>query len=170
MSVVIDTNVLIAANGRNCEQATPACQLACIRSLRQAETQSLLIIDDGFHILKQYQKEVSPTGQPGVGDAFLKWVLTNRQNPERCQQVHITPTEDGSFEEFPKTPELRSFDRDEHKFVAVALTHRDRPPILNAVDSDWLHFQSALAAAGVTVKQLCPTTLKANKPERKTGS
>jgi hypothetical protein len=160
MPVVIDTNVLIAANGRDCEQATPACQLACIQSLRNTQTQDFLVIDDGFHILKQYQKEVSPTGQPGVGDAFLKWVLTNQGNPQRCQQVHITPTADDNFKEFPDSPGLRSFDKDERKFVAVALTHPDRPPVLNAVDSDWLHFQTALTDAGVTVQQLCPETLK----------
>ncbi len=160
MPVVVDTNVLIVANGRDCPQATPACQLTCIQHLRHTQTHDLLVIDDSFHILREYQRKVSPTGQPGVGDAFLKWVLTNQANPFRCQQVTITPTASGSFQEFPDAPDLKGFDPSDHKFVATALSHRDRLPILNAVDSDWQQFGIALAAAGITVRQLCPETLK----------
>ncbi len=160
MTIVIDTNVLIAANGRDCPQSTPACRLICIQQLRQTQTQDVLVIDDGFHILREYQRKISPTGQPGVGDAFLKWVLTNQGNPTRCQQVRITPTTSGSFQEFPDTPDLKGFDPSDHKFVATALSHPDTPPIINALDSDWQQFGSALTAAGVTVRQLCPEALK----------
>lgn len=77
MPLVIDTNVLIAANGQNCPQVTPACQLMCVQQLRHVQIHDVLVIDDSFNILREYQRQVSPTGQPGVGDAFLKWVLTN---------------------------------------------------------------------------------------------
>lgn len=158
--VVIDTNVLIAANGRDCPQATPACRLACAQQLQHTQTQAILVLDDRFYILKEYQNKVSPTGQPGVGDAFLKWILTNRTNPHHCHQVSITPTPDGSFKEFPPNPDLQGFDPSDHKFVATALSHPARPAICNAVDSDWKQFELALAAAGVKVEQLCPQTLK----------
>ncbi|WP_008311810.1 hypothetical protein [Leptolyngbya sp. PCC 6406] len=118
------------------------------------------MIDDRFHILKEYQNKVSPSGQPGVGDAFLKWILTHRGNPNHCHQVSITPTPNGSFKEFPSSPDLQGFDLSDHKFVATALSHPDRPAIFNAVDSDWKQFGPALAAAGVKVKQLCPQILK----------
>lgn len=161
MPVVIDTNVLIAANGRDCPQATLACRLACTKQLQQTRTKDILVIDSDWHIISQYKKQVSQSGQPGVGDAFLKWVLTNRNNLRRCVQVQITPTADGSsFAEFPMTPELESFDRDEHKFVAAALVHPDTPPIYNAVDSDWKIYFDALTAAGVKIVQLCPEALK----------
>jgi hypothetical protein len=164
MPVVIDTNVLVAANGRDCPQATPACQLACIQQLRHTQAQDVLVIDDRFLILLEYQHKVSPSGQPGVGDAFLKWVLTNQGNPSHCQQVSITPTAFGSFEEFPAdVPALQDFDPSDHKFVAVSRKHPEHPPILNAVDSDWLHHATALSEAGVTVQQLCPDTLKTSK-------
>lgn len=161
MSVVIDTNVLIVANQQDCPQADAACQDTCIDYLNDhIKSEHVLVIDNGFHILGEYCNKVSPTGEPGVGDAFLKWALTNQGNPSRCQQVQITPTPGGSFEEFPDLSGLAGFDPSDHKFVAVALTHPDRPPVLNAVDSDWLHFQAALIDAGVTVQQLCPETLK----------
>jgi hypothetical protein len=160
MPVVIDTNVLIAANGRDCPQSTSACQLTCSQQLRHTQTQDVLVIDDGFHSLGEYLREVSPTGQPGVGDAFLKWVVTNPGNSAHYQQIHITPTASGSFQEFPDTPDLKGFDPSDHKFIATTLSHPETSPILNAVDSDWQHYDSALAAAGVTVHQLCPDTPK----------
>ncbi len=159
MPVVVDTNVLVAANGRNCPQATPACRLACAQKLRHIRDHEVLVIDN-THILNEYIKNASLSGKPSVGDAFLKWVFSNQGNPARCQLVTINGTPDGSFEEFPKSPDLAGFDLSDHKFVATALTHPEQPPILNAVDSDWKQFGSALAAAGVTVVQLCPGTLK----------
>lgn len=156
MPVVVDTNVLIAANGRDCPQSTPACQLTCIQRLNTIRQQDTIVIDNRWRILREYQYKVSPTGQPGVGDAFLKWVLTNQGNPAHCQQVAIIETSEGSFQEFPNTPALQGFDPSDHKFVAVALTHPAHPPILNAVDSDWQIFAAALTEAGVSVQQLCP--------------
>ena len=160
MPVVVDTNVLIAANGRDCPQATPECRLVCAHQLQSIQQKDILVIDNAWQIIKEYTQKVNQSGQPGVGDAFLRWVLTNHRNPARCHQVSITPTTEGSYEEFPVSPDLKGFDPSDHKFVATALTHPDTPPILNAVDSDWQQFEKALSAAGVTVQQLCPDTLK----------
>jgi hypothetical protein len=156
MYSIVDTNVLIVANGRDCPQASPECVLACVRRLRDIEQHGTLVLDDGWHIIGEYKHKVSQTGQPGLGDAFLKWVLTNQSNPQRIEKVSITPIEDEGFAEFPNTPGLEKFDRSDRKFVAVALTHPQKPPICDAVDSDWRNFHEALVQAGVTVEFLCP--------------
>lgn len=156
MHKVVDTNVLITANGRDCPQASPQCILNCARELQKIQVQHVLVLDNGWHILNEYKHKVNPSGQPGVGDAFLKWVITNQYNPQCCEQVPITPIGDDNFAEFPKTPELQKFDRSDRKFVAVALTHPAKPPIYNAVDSDWREFQEHLTQAGVSVEFLCP--------------
>jgi hypothetical protein len=57
---------------------------------------------------------------------------------------------------FPEDESLSKFDLSDRKFVAVALVHPEHPPILNASDSDWSHFKTALAAYGVQVEFLCP--------------
>ena len=120
-----------------------------------------IVLDDGYLILSEYQARLRSEGQPGEGDAFLKWVLTNRANPERCDHVHINPTEDGnSFAEFPDDLGLRDFDRSDRKFVAAARAHPDSPPILNAVDTDWWLFRAALARNGVEVEFLCPRDVR----------
>jgi hypothetical protein len=122
MHRVVDTNVLIVANGRDCPQASRECILACVRRLRDIEQHGTLVIDDEWLIIGEYKHKVSQTGEPGVGDAFLKWVLTNQSKLQCVEKVSITPTGDDAFAEFPRTPSLENFDRSDRKFVAVALT------------------------------------------------
>lgn len=89
------------------------------------------------------------------GSLFLKWVLTNWTNADRVELIGLTPQGD-SFEEFPASADLTGFHNDDQKFVAVAMKHPDRPPILNATDSDWWDYRKALERHGVVVEFLCP--------------
>ena len=128
-----------------------------MRRLEGIKATGKIVLDDGYLILSEYRAQLRSEGQPGEGDAFLKWVLTNQANPQKCDQVHVNPTEDGnSFAEFPDVPELRAFDRSDRKFVAAARAHPDSPPILNAVDTDWWVSRAALERHGVHVEFLCP--------------
>jgi hypothetical protein len=156
MRAIIDTNVLIAANGRDCPQVTPQCRLNSSQYLRNFQVQGIIVIDNRWLILNEYKHKVNQTGQPGIGDAFLKWVLTNQANFKRCEQIVINPLKDSSFVEFPDDPELEKFDQSDRKFVAVALATPDRPPIVNAVDSDWLEFYEPLVKNGIKIQFLCP--------------
>lgn len=157
--VIVDTNVAITANG-HARQAGPACQLACINALRTIQAQRRVSMDQSGLILQEYRRHLSPNGQPGLGDAFFKWLWNNQANPQVCVPVPITPTSDGrDFAEFPDDAALALFDPSDRKFVAVARAHPDRPPIFNAVDTDWLHYQDALAAHGVRVEHVCPDDL-----------
>ena len=143
---------------RRAEQASQQCILACTQRLHDiAAGHDVLVLDDGWHILREYQNHLRSDGQPGPGDAFLKWVLTNRANPERCELVHITPAVDlGGFAEFPTDPALEGFDPADHKFVAVAVAHHEHPPILNAVDAGWWLYRHVLNNHGIQVVFVCP--------------
>lgn len=164
MHVIVDTNVLIVANHKS-PQASPQCVLACVRQLQQIQKQDILVLDNLWLIIKEYKANVSDKGQPGVGDAFLKWILTNLKNSKHCQLVSITALDSNysNFQEFPQDPALEKFDLSDRKFVAVALTHPDKPPIFNAVDSDWKIFESVLLKFGVKVEFLCPEVLATYK-------
>lgn len=159
MPFIIDTNVPIVANNRIFAQATPACVLDCIKKLQDIMTHHTVVIDDQWRILREYGHKINPSGQPGVGDAFYKWLLQNQANPRHCQRVHITPLTDShdnnDFAEFPHDPELANFDRSDRKFVSVALAHPDKPPIVNAMDSDWQYYQHRLAQHGLKIEFLC---------------
>ncbi|MEK6286252.1 MAG: hypothetical protein AABO57_10965 [Acidobacteriota bacterium] len=157
-ALVVDTNVAVVANSGS-RQASDTCFLVCVERLgRITSDEDKLVLDDMWRIIKEYQNNLQPSGkQPGIGEAFLKWVLTNRENPQRCDLIRINQmgNDDTEFVEFPDSPELDGFDRSDRKFVAVALSHPDNPTILQAVDSKWWPFRHSLQASGVSVEFIC---------------
>ncbi|GAB4147581.1 MAG: hypothetical protein Fur0021_06610 [Candidatus Promineifilaceae bacterium] len=159
MKVIVDTNVAVVANQRDTTAAL-LCVATCARRLQVITREHILVLDQGWHILNEYKQNLRPEGQPGVGDAFFKWVLTNWANPAHCERVHITLNpereDDADFVEFPDDPRLAGFDRSDRKFVAVARSHAEHPPILNAVDTDWRDYFDVLAEHQVTIEFLCP--------------
>lgn len=153
----MDTNVAVVANGREWHAAS-RCVIKCLDELKKIQTGRRLLLDDAGFILQEYLKQ-KPHGSPqGPGDAFLVWVYDNQANPEHVEVIPVTPLpcESRGFREFPDDSELRTFDRDDRKFVAVALASGVKPPILNASDTDWWIHRVALTRNGVRVKFLCP--------------
>jgi hypothetical protein len=151
----LDTNVAVVANGR-ASQASNSCVSTCITALLDLRESHRVLVDERGLILDEYRRSLSPSGQPGPGDAFFKWLWDNQGNPDHCRQVDITPTGDArGFEEFPDDPGLATFDRSDRKFVAVAIASVERPPILNASDTDWWNHRDALSRHGVTIRFLC---------------
>lgn len=154
---VVDTNVLITANGQG-QQVPTSCTEACIDVLLEVQTAQRLAVDQDGEILAEYAVYCSYSGQPGVGDQFFLWAHQSQYTA--CHRVPLTPHEDRVYKEFPATSELAKFDRSDRKFVATALGCNPVAEILNATDSDYCHCASALEAAGVEVTELCVECLK----------
>jgi len=155
-AVVIDTNVFVVANGKH-DKAGTKCERACINALRAAR-RKIILLDDSYEIFDEYRRNVAGSGQPGIGDAFFKWLWYNQANPDHCRLIAITPVagSEVDYAEFPSDSDLKAFDVDDRKFVAVALASKMKPAILNASDTDWWNFRECLARNGVKVKFLCP--------------
>ena len=163
---VVDTNVPIVANRKS--DMSLDCALACVRALHEIMVSGRIALDSGRIIIGQYMSHLLASGQPGVGDKFLKWVLTHQANPARCVSVPVTPKagDPPSFEEFPNHPGLVGFDVADRIFVAVSAADPDRPPILQASDSKWWGWKNALEQCGVRVDFLCPEELAAKYREK----
>ena len=161
MKAVVDTNVPVVANGKS-DQASPECVSACVRQIRKLTISGKLILDDQWLIIREYTAQLQSHGQPGVGDAFLKWVLSNWQNPKHCELVHITPKNSTKtdFAEFPSDLSLDGFDPADKKFVAVAAKHEEHPPIWQAVDAKWWNFRNELSDAGIAIEFLCENDIQ----------
>jgi hypothetical protein len=155
MPAVVDTNVPVLAN----ERAPDAiqCAAACASALHEITRTGLLVIDEGGLIFGEYKTYLSFAGQPGAGDYFFKWLSDNRYKPDRVAQVALAedPARPGEFSAFPAAAELAAFDPSDRKFVAAVLTHPERPPVLNATDSDWWDYREVLRPHGVTVRFVC---------------
>ena len=148
---VVDTNVAIAANGRE-THADNRCQLACVEKLESVVAQDVVAIDDGRAILAEYGTYLRPAGMPGTGDMFYKHILNFLHQSDRVRMVTVTPSEDlgRGFEELPEN----AFDPSDRKFLAVAVVAN--AVVLNATDSDWDEHEALMDKLGVEVSQLCP--------------
>lgn len=155
MRAVVDTNVLLVANGDHAD-VSEDCISECVRRLRSLQTSGTVVIDDAFRILGEYLNKNKPNAQKGAGNVFLKWLLQNSANVQRVHTVSLTERSPDCYAEFPDSVLEPSFDAPDRKFAAVAHAHPDRPPVWQAADCKWLDWWPALGAKGVQVEFLCP--------------
>lgn len=154
MRAVVDTNIAIAANGRD-THASFECQLACIEFLQELhspKTQHQVFLDDRDLILEEYRTYLYHHGEPGVGDRFYKFLHDNIYMGIKVQRVCITPLDDETrgFNELPPN----TIDKSDRKFLAAAKVAN--ATIFNALDTDWHNHAAFIEVQGVTVEQLCP--------------
>jgi hypothetical protein len=153
MKAVIDTNVLLVANGQH-PDASDDCVAECVKRLQAMQQSGITVIDDGFRILGEYKHKTCLNPPKGVGDVFLKWLLRHLATT-RVEQVTLNERAKDTFAEFPD-PELEPlFDAPDRKFAAVAYAHDDKPEIWQAADCKWIDWWPALRTKGVEVKFLC---------------
>lgn len=172
MTEIVDTNVILVAN-RQHQDVSNDCILACMTRLEQIMKGGRIAIDDGFHVLNEYQNKTSPQVGKRAGDLFVKWALQNHANPSRCDRVPLVEHPIRGFDSFPDDPRLANFDPPDRKFVAVSAAHSDRPPIAQATDSKWLGWEMALHHHGISVVFICPKDINrfnTGKKNRKSKS
>src|SRR5690554_1628704 len=155
LKAVIDTNVLLVANQQH-EDISLECVAACIERLQSIQNSGVVVLDDNFYILSEYQNKTRLNPPKGVGDVFLKWLLRHLGNPERVEMVSVTPTDRQCFVEFPDAELQTEFDPPDRVFPAVANAHPDKPPIWQAADCKWLNWWPALQEKHIQVEFLCP--------------
>lgn len=166
-AVIIDTNVLVVANGKAAApQAKKKCVILCRARLAEILRESeKILLDDKKRIIQEYKNNLNAKGR-GHGDRFwqelvrIMWRQGGEQ--EKVIRVRITPLAGNGtdFEEFPNDDaSLKNFHKKDRKFVAVALAYQrnngQEAPILKAEDSGWEEFQEALAVHGVQVDSIC---------------
>lgn len=154
MKVVIDTNVAIAANGRK-THACNKCQLACIEfleSLTSVSGRRKIYLDDLDLLLNEYKPHLNFHGQPGIGDAFYKFLHDHKYSGKKISLVSITPNNDNGtgFDELP----ANSIDPSDRKILAISVVGSAK--IVNALDNDWHEKREFIAGLGIDVIQLCP--------------
>ena len=151
---VVDTNVILVANGAH-EDVSPECVINCVNRLQQLMRHGSIAIDDGHRIVGEYQNKTNHKHGKGVGDVFLKWVLSRLGDAQRVHQVPLTEVFKDQFLEFPVPSLEQEFDQPDRKFAAVANAHPQKPPIWQAADCKWLDWWPALRAQGIQVEFLC---------------
>jgi hypothetical protein len=154
MKAVIDTNVLLVANGQH-PDVSEDCVMECVTRLQSMQRAGIVVIDDGHRLLGEYLHKTSLNPPKGVGDIFLKWLL-RQAGTAQVEQVTLNESAQDRFAEFPDPALEPLFDAPDRKFAAVANAHPDKPTIWQATDCKWLDWWHALQAKGIKVDFLCP--------------
>ena len=159
---VIDTNVPATANKTLSPETISDDMIDCVETCLEAITHitknGRLVLDEGDEIFNEYRAHLSLSGQPGLGDEFMKWVHDNCWT-EKVERVKITKT-GNSYKEFPTNSNLSGFDPSDKKFIAIANAHPEKPPILQATDSKWWGYCDALKNVEIEVQFLCCDYIK----------
>ncbi len=168
---VVDTNVAkttnLATKPDPASDVPDECVVACINAIKHVIKKKGLVIDAGDEIFNEYHHQLSMSGQPGMGDSFMKWVHNHRWSLPDSQRVEITK-KDESYDEFPVHGGLTSFDDSDRKFVATSNAHSDKPNILQATDSKWWGWKDALSECGITIQFMCECYIQ-TKYQKKMG-
>lgn len=136
-------------------EVSEECIIACVKRLTQLMNSGVLVVDDAYRILNEYQKRTAPRKAKGVGDVFVKWALSHVNQSNRVHQVTLTEGEPDRYAEFPDAALEPKFDPPDRKFAAVSHAHPDKPPVWQATDCKWLDWWPALRACGIEVHFLC---------------
>lgn len=166
---IVDTNVPLTAI--TTEETIPAvCRRACVKIIgRILAGDILVVLDDQNEALREYRQQMYPDPNPSAGLAsqFLMYLFNYQYDLNRVRRVPIQKLEDGSYDPFPDDDELRTFDPSDRKWVAIAISFEnetsDKAAIVNATDSDWLHFEHTLQRLGIKIEFLCKDILKAKE-------
>ncbi len=149
---VVDTNVLVAANGRALH-VEAACQLQSVDELARITREEVVCVDDKGLILREYERRTGQTGQAMPGTVFYKHVWQKMGDSDRVRLIPVDPIDpEGRDFRHPVLP--RNNLKKDAKFLAVAL--KADATIVNAADSDWAEHRELTGRLGVDVRQLCP--------------
>lgn len=160
--VVVDTNVLAVAEGLN-ENASTECRSACVRLAGQIASGAVVVAVDspatGEMVFKEYLDRLSKSPLDGIGKKLVVSLYHRRFDPSVCQIVSTAPCDDDEtdFDDVPHA--LRDFDRDDHKWIAVALASPQHTAVFQALDGEWWERRADLLANGVEVQFLCASDL-----------
>ncbi|MFM8901420.1 MAG: hypothetical protein ACKOF9_15950 [Burkholderiales bacterium] len=119
----------------------------------------ILVVDDCYRILSEYQNKTSPRNSKKPGDLFIKWALRHAANAAHVNQVHVNETAENWYLEFPDLQLQERFDPSDRVFAAVAHADPQKPPIWQATDSKWRNWQQQLSAYGIEVDFLCASDI-----------
>ncbi|WP_288496630.1 hypothetical protein [uncultured Stenotrophomonas sp.] len=155
VEVVVDTNVLLVAEGKH-PDVSEECVLACVSRLQKIMQAEIVVVDDGYRVLGEYQNKLNSRVGKGVGTVFLKWLLQRQANVNHVVQVNVNEYEKDRYVEFPAPGIEANFDPPDRRFPAISNAHPAKPAILQAADCKWLRWWPELQEAGISVRFLCP--------------
>lgn len=157
---VVDTNVLVAANGRDTHVEID-CQRRCMEELARLAAQEVVCVDDKGLIMGEYERRVAASQQAGPGTVFFKEVWKQMGDSNKVRLIPVKPRDDEGRDFTDPVLPPNNLKKDA-KFLAVAV--KAGATIVNAADSDWAEHRELTDRLRIDVRQLCPE--HATRPEK----
>jgi len=155
MKCIVDTNVPVKAS---CNPATCAVNElemvnACIDFIHMLikNPDSKIVLDMDREIIREYEHNVEKTD---MGKQFFNWLYTYIKQMDIINDMIKLEKIDDEYCAFPDDKELEDFDLADRKFVALARSHSENPPIIEAADGKWLQFVETLKKYNIEIKFL----------------
>lgn len=148
MSQVIDTNVPLVAKQN--EGRPPDLIAACETLLAHILERRLPVVTDADgEIVEEYMHQLSLSGQPSLGDAFVRYVHDHRFTWDDSMRPDILPHPEHANSYAVLNGDDSEIDPSDRKFVAAAKV--TGAPVVQATDTKWLDWGPVLSRHGVTV-------------------
>ena len=156
-SIVIDTNVWAAA-GKSIVDVETIEEADCIESCtdwiqRFLKSNSKVLVDAAGKVIDEYQRYI---GQGRFPESKLSQLYSELWGKIEFKDIQF---DDSGYAVLPQN--IRFHDREDRKFVALALTTDPYAPIYNSMDTDWEKEKDQLAECGLTIIELCPNYIQA---------
>ena len=155
---IVDTNVFIAANGM-ADQLNEADIDKCRLFVCSLFEDTVVSVDMRGEIFEEYFSHMNRSGQPGIGDAFVKHLWDRQCDKNVCEMVNVIKNKDGMYEHILEKGGLLQFDKSDLKFIAVYFGSQNKVVICNACDSDWENNRELLQEYQINVMELLKPTL-----------
>ena len=164
---IIDTNVIRKAGDTDYAAMThleALCAQCCQNFVKSFidSVESRIVLDIDYEILKEYQRNIPypPQGQPTIATSFMRKLLRNLEKIPPENWIDTQKTGENQYGTFPSDKRLSDFDPADRKFIAVANTHPEHPPIVEGTDCKWWGYKEVLAEHGVLIDFLCEEYIK----------
>lgn len=154
--IIMDTNVAAKAATplEDCKSEEWDMQQKCVEFIGTfvKNPESKLALDLNYEIITEYRNRIPRN--TNIGSIFWKWFDTYLGTISLDDFVKLDRDKNGNYIAFPLEERTKDFDFSDRKFVALARTHSERPPIVEAADGKWLGFIEVFEEYGVHIEFL----------------
>lgn len=163
--VIIDTNVICEAGRTDYEMDSSLavrCTEMCIDFIYNfiKSPTSRLVLDTGWEIVREYERNISKSGQPTLANRFMLWLYAYLSKIPAEDLIDIQKKGQDLYETFPLDDRLKDFDPRDRKFIALANVHSAHPPIIQGTDCKWWGFKDIFREYGIEICFLCEDYIK----------
>lgn len=152
---IVDSNVIAIAN-RLHDTASLACIKNSIILLKQLEeslknNDAILVLDNLFLILKEYQKHCYSPSPQYFGTTFVKWVF---QNYSKFTLYTIPKDIETNDNLLPQC--FKGFDRNDRKYLYLSLLLKESSPTLHyGIDRGYMRYNHCFEIEGIALNEIC---------------